>query len=83
MPAERKRRVDRAVVPVSLPRAAKRLIERAATKRYLTLSEFLRAAAVGEAERVLAAPGEFTPTPAPVAPTAGAGAAAARTAAVA
>lgn len=53
MPTERKRRPERAVVVVSIPKPGKRLIERAAARRHQTISEFMRAVIVPEAERIL------------------------------
>lgn len=50
---ENPKRADAAVLPVRLPRATKRLLDRAAHRRHKTVSGFIRDAAVAEANRVL------------------------------
>ena len=58
---------DRERIPVSLPKAAARLIGRAAARRHKSKSAFIRDAAVEAAEKVLAGP---VPESEPAAPAA-------------
>lgn len=53
MPENRKRAEAGAVLPVRLPKATKRLLDRAALRRHKSVSGFVRDAAVEEANRVL------------------------------
>jgi uncharacterized protein (DUF1778 family) len=63
MPQTAKQAADRERIPVSLPKAAARLIGRAAARRHKSKSAFIRDASIEAAEKVLAGPTADTDVP--------------------